>query len=114
MTAVILLTASLSPAARAQAPPPGNVIQILGAGMETCARWLSAPALKSEGDVWLQGYWSGRSLAALENRQRPSVGASTDSNGILREIETNCRYAPSQKLLSVAGNVYTMFENAGR
>jgi hypothetical protein len=116
-TSIAFIAFALCGVAHAQAPTldHSHDIQILGsAGLESCARWLSTPALKREGDIWIWGYWSGRTIQSLADRGTGQIGLSTDAEGIAGEVERNCRYAPSQKLLSVVGNVYTMFSNNNR
>ena len=80
----------------------------------SCAKWLSTPATKAEGTVWIYGYWSGLNSMRTIYDDSGDIGKTTDAAGISGEVELFCKSVPSMKLSEAVGRVYTKFVERNR
>lgn len=78
-------------------------VDLAGFGTRTCAYWLSAPAHKSEGTVWIYGFWSGLNYVAAASGQDQSKASSS---AMIDAVERLCRREPSRVLGSAAWSTY--------
>ena len=76
---------------------------VLGIGAKSCAYWQSSAARKSEGIIWIYGFWSGWNLA---NNRNHMVGAHTDTYGKVAEVQKTCAAQPSMTLMNAAAATY--------
>ncbi len=78
-------------------------VNLAGVGSKTCAYWLSSKGHKSEGAVWISGFWSGLNYvaAASEQDQSKATGAA-----MIAAVENLCRREPSRVLASAAWSAY--------
>src|SRR5205085_12351142 len=74
-----------------------------GIGGRTCAFWLSSPNHRSEGAVWIYGFWSGLNYVAASSQQNQSK-ATRDA--MISAVEQTCRSHPSRVLAAVAWSAY--------
>jgi hypothetical protein len=79
-------------------------VMIAGIGAKRCAYWTSTPALKSEGEKWALGFWSGLNyVAAVTKKQNQLI---IDPDRMLSEIAKMCAERPTQ---SLADSVWITF-----
>ena len=79
-------------------------VMIAGIGSKDCAHWLSAPALKSEGEKWILGFWSALNYVAAVTKDQNQL--IVDPDQMLAEVEKMCAKSPSQ---SLADSVWITF-----
>jgi hypothetical protein len=79
-------------------------VMIAGIGSKSCTYWTSTPALKSEGEKWALGFWSGLNYVAAVTRDQNQL--IIDPDKMLAEIEKMCAQRPSQ---SLADTVWVTF-----
>jgi hypothetical protein len=99
----LLLTLVLSTTAPATARTEDISVDLAGIGNKTCAHWLSSPVHKSEGAVWIYGFWSGLNYVAAASEQDQSRATSTE---MIAAVETACKREPSRILASAAWSAY--------
>lgn len=83
---------------------------MFGAGLESCATWLSNPIAQADGNAWIWGFWSGMNYVS----KFPSVGHTTDAKGIVALIKQECQSDPSRDLQDVVAATYLDFVKQGR
>jgi hypothetical protein len=78
-------------------------VNLAGVGSKPCAYWLSGESHKSEGTVWIYGFWSGLNYvaAASEQDQSKATGAA-----MIAAVETACKHDPAQILAAAAWAAY--------
>jgi hypothetical protein len=76
---------------------------VLGIGRESCASWQSTPARRTEGTIWIYGFWSG---ANWGNDRNHKVGERTDPYGDVAEVKKTCDAQPSMALFDAATKTY--------
>ncbi len=81
---------------------------VLGIGAQSCAYWQSSAARKSEGAVWIFGFWSALNLA---NDRNHYVGKNTDTYGKVAEVAKTCAARPSMTLQEAAAKTYGEMNN---
>ena len=86
--------------------PAMSADQVMIAGIESksCAYWTSTPALKSEGEKWALGFWSGLNYVAAVTKQQNQL--MIDPDRMLSEIAKMCAERPTQ---SLADSVWITF-----
>jgi hypothetical protein len=99
----IVLTLALSTIAPAIGRAEDVSVDLAGIGNKTCAHWLSGPAHRSEGAVWIYGFWSGLNYVAAASEQDQSRATSTE---MIAAVETACKREPSRILASAAWSAY--------
>ena len=72
-------------------------------GDQSCATWQSDDSNRAAGDWWILGYWTGRNIEGKNG----NVGATTDSRGIVAEVQVYCAQAPSASIAEAATHTYT-------
>jgi hypothetical protein len=98
---LVILAGSVTPGA---AP-----VEVMTAGFgaqSSCASWSKD---RSQGSIWILGYWSGRNVEG----QR-SAGGTSDADGILEEVRLICRAAPSRAMIDAVDEVYKRLLDDGR
>ena len=98
---LVILAGSVTPGA---AP-----VEVMTAGFgaqSSCASWSKD---RSQGSIWILGYWSGRNVEG----QR-SVGGTSDADGILEEVRLICKAAPSRAMIDAVDEVYKRLLDDGR
>jgi len=78
-------------------------VNLAGVGGRTCAFWLSSPNHRSEGAVWIYGFWSGLNYVAAASEQNQSKATS---DALISAVERTCRSHPSRVLATVAWSAY--------
>jgi hypothetical protein len=78
-------------------------VNLAGIGTKTCAYWLSSQEHKSEGTVWIYGFWSGLNYVAAASQQDQSKATS---NATIAAVETACKREPSRILAAAAWSAY--------
>jgi hypothetical protein len=100
-TLVVLL---LSTAAAAGSESADKLsVNLAGAGGRTCASWLSSQDRKSEGTVWIYGFWSGLNYVAAASEQDQSKATSA---AMVAAVESVCRRDLSRLLAAAAWSAY--------
>jgi hypothetical protein len=99
----LLFTLVLSTNAPAMGRAEDISVDLAGIGNKTCAHWLSSPDHKSEGAVWIYGFWSGLNYVAAASEQDQSRATSTE---MIAAVETACKRQPSRVLASAAWSAY--------
>jgi hypothetical protein len=79
-------------------------VMIAGIGSKSCAYWTSTPALKSEGEKWALGFWSGLNYVAAVTKDQNQL--IIDPDRMLSEIAKLCVERPTQ---SLADSVWITF-----
>lgn len=103
----ILLPMLLSTAAAAAAERTEKLsVDLAGVGSRTCAYWLSNQVNKSEGTVWIYGFWSGLNYVAAASQQDQSKASSA---AMIAAVEKECRREPSGVLAAAAWSAYVDF-----
>ena len=82
-------------------------VNLAGAGSRTCAYWLSSQQHKTEGTVWIYGFWSGLNYVAAASEQDQ---AKTTSAAMVTAVEEACRRDPSRVLATAAWSAYVGLE----
>ena len=96
---MLLSTAAAAASERTDKLP----INLAGVGTRTCAYWLSDDTHRSEGAVWIYGFWSGLNYVAAASQQDQSKATS---NAMIAAVETVCKREPSRILAAVAWSAY--------
>jgi hypothetical protein len=78
-------------------------IDMMGIGGMSCANWQSTQAHRSEGTVWIYGFWTGLNYVAAASDQ---AQAKIDMAAIVPEVEKTCSQQPSQTLASAVWTTY--------
>jgi hypothetical protein len=99
----LFLTLVLSTAAPATGRTEDISVDLAGIGSKTCAYWLSSPVHKSEGAVWIYGFWSGLNYVAAASEQDQSRASSAE---MIAAVETACNRQLSHILASAAWSAY--------
>jgi hypothetical protein len=99
----ILLTLVLSTTAPVTGRAEDISVDLAGIGNKTCAHWLASPVHKSEGAVWIYGFWSGLNYVAAASEQDQSRATSAE---MVAAVETACNRQPSRILASAAWSAY--------
>lgn len=81
-------------------------VDLTGVGSRTCAYWLSHQDHKSEGIVWIYGFWSGLNYVAVASGQGQSKAGSAV---MIAAVEKECRREPSSVLATAAWSAYLDF-----
>jgi hypothetical protein len=76
---------------------------VLVIGKNSCGYWQSNNARKTEGMIWILGFWSALNWANARNHQ---VGRESDSYGLVAEVQKRCAAHPSSTLLDAASRTY--------
>jgi hypothetical protein len=98
---LVILAGSVTPGA---AP-----VEVMTAGFgaqSSCASWSRD---RSQGSIWILGYWSGRNVEGQK-----SVGSATDADGILDEVRLICKAEPSRRMIDAVDEVYNRLLEDGR
>jgi hypothetical protein len=74
-----------------------------GIGSISCAHWRSTQARRSEGTIWIYGFWTGLNYVAAANGQPQSNVADT---AMVAEVKKICAKLPSEVLASAAWTAY--------
>jgi hypothetical protein len=100
-----LLWMLLSTTAAAEAAGGTNKLSVnlAGVGARTCAYWLSDKDRKSEGTVWIYGFWSSLNYVAAASEQKQSQASS---GAMIAAVEKLCRREPSRVLAAAAWSAY--------
>jgi hypothetical protein len=98
-----LLLMLLSTAAAASERTDKPSINLAGVGTRTCAYWLSDDSHRSEGAVWIYGFWSGLNYVAAASEQDQSKASSA---AMIAAVEKACRRDPSRVLAAAAWSAY--------
>jgi hypothetical protein len=78
-------------------------VQMTGIGGMSCAHWQSTQARRSEGAIWIYGFWTGLNYVAAASEQKQS---KVDTTAIVAEVEKACAQQPSQVLAYAVWNTY--------
>jgi hypothetical protein len=81
--------------------PGAAPVEVMTAGFgaeSSCASWARD---RSQGSIWILGYWSGRNVEGQK-----SAGATTDADGILDEVRLICKAEPSRRMIDAVEEVY--------
>jgi hypothetical protein len=78
-------------------------VDLAGVGAKTCAYWLSSRGHKSEGAVWIYGFWSGLNYVAAASQQDQS---KANGDAMIAAVEVLCRREPSRILAAAAWSAY--------
>jgi hypothetical protein len=78
-------------------------INLAGIGSRTCSYWLSGQEHKSEGMVWIYGFWSGLNYVAAASQQDQSKASGA---AMIAAVEAACRREPSRILATAAWSAY--------
>jgi hypothetical protein len=92
------LLCSISNAEEAQV-----TVQMKGIGSLTCAHWRSTRATRTEGVIWILGFWTGLNYVAAASEQaqpNPSEAA------VIAGVEKVCAENPAQILASAVWTAY--------
>jgi hypothetical protein len=102
MRTLLLMLLSTAAAAASEATDKLSV-NLAGVGTRTCAYWLSGQGHRSEGEIWIYGFWSGLNYvaAASEQDQSKATGAA-----MIAAVEKACRRDPSRVLAAAAWSAY--------
>ena len=97
---VLLLSTAVSAAAQAA---DNLAVNLAGIGSKSCGYWLSGQAHKSEGTVWIFGFWSGLNYVAVASDQNQS---KAKDDAMIAAVERLCRQEPSRVLAEAAWSAY--------
>lgn len=75
---------------------PGATVNVRGVGAMTCATALQAEN-RVASENWIAGYWAAWDMARI-GKAAP-LAPTSDLNGIVAEVERECRSAPSHSLV---------------
>jgi hypothetical protein len=78
-------------------------VDMMGIGGMSCAHWQSTRALRSEGTIWIYGFWTGLNYVAAASGQPE---AKADTAAVLAEVRKTCAQRPSQVLASAVWTAY--------
>jgi hypothetical protein len=100
-TALIFLLSIL--AARAEGASDDASVNLAGIGTKSCSYWLAGRAHRSEGAVWIYGFWSGLNYVAVASEQKQSNATSSE---MIAAVEKLCRRDPTDLLASAVWSAY--------
>jgi hypothetical protein len=89
--------------------PGAAPVEVMTAGFgaqSSCASWSKD---RSQGSIWILGYWSGRNVEGANG-----VGSTTDADGILEEVRLICKAEPSRPMIDAVDEVYKRLLDDGR
>ena len=98
LLAALVCAASVRPSSAQQVS-----VEMMGVGGMSCAHWQSTRALRSEGTIWIYGFWTGLNYVAAASGQPES---KADTAAVLAEVGKICAQRPSQILASAAWTAY--------
>ena len=98
LLAALVCAASMCPSAAQQVS-----VDMMGIGGMSCAHWQSTRALRSEGTIWIYGFWTGLNYVAAASGQPE---AKADTAAVLAEVGKICAQRPSQILASAVWTAY--------
>lgn len=78
-------------------------VKIFGIGRMSCAHWQATAASRSEGSVWLWGFWTGLNYFAASEKKPQSV---FDTAAVVAEVAKTCSERPSKTLSSAAWETF--------
>jgi hypothetical protein len=78
-------------------------VEMMGIGGMSCSHWQSTQALRSEGTIWIYGFWTGLNYVAAASGQAES---KADTAAVLAEVKKTCAQRPSQVLASAVWTAY--------
>jgi hypothetical protein len=78
-------------------------VDMMGIGGLSCAHWLSTPALRLEGTIWIYGFWTGLNYVAAASGQ---TERKVDTAAVMVEVKKRCAQFPSQTLASAVWTAY--------
>jgi hypothetical protein len=78
-------------------------VDMIGIGRMSCAHWTSTQAHRSEGTIWVYGFWTGLNYVAAASDQPQ---AKIDVAAIAAQVEKTCAQQTSQTLASAAWTTY--------
>jgi hypothetical protein len=78
-------------------------VDMMGIGGKSCAHWQSTQAHRSEGTVWIYGFWTGPNYVASASEQTET---KVDTAAIVAEVKKTCAQRPSQVLASAVWTAY--------
>jgi hypothetical protein len=81
-------------------------VQMKGIGSLSCAHWRSTRATRTEGTIWILGFWTGLNYVAAASQQTQADAGETE---ILTEVEKTCSQRPGQVLASAVWTAYLNF-----
>lgn len=86
-------------------------VQMMGIGGMSCAHWQSTQARRSEGAVWIYGFWTGLNYVAAASDQSQS---KIETTAIVANVEKTCAQLPSQALASAVWSTYLALDKSSR
>src|SRR4030081_925554 len=101
--ALIAALVFFAPACRGAAQGADVSVDMIGIGHMSCAHWQSTQAHRSEGTIWIYGFWTGLNYVAAASDQ---AQAKIDMAAIVPEVEKTCSQQPSQPLASAVWTTY--------
>src|SRR3982074_3462748 len=101
--ALIAALIFIAPACRVSAQDAEVSIDMMGIGGMSCAHWQSAQAHRSEGTVWIYGFWTGLNYVASASEQTET---KVDTAVIVAEVKKTCAQRPSQVLATAVWTTY--------
>jgi hypothetical protein len=72
----------------------------------SCAHWQSTQVHRSEGTIWIYGFWTGLNYVAAASEQPQS---KADTAAIVAAVKQTCAERPSQVLANAAWTTYLHF-----
>ena len=102
---IVVMLAVLAGAVTPDAAPVDVMTAGFGA-QSSCASWSRD---RSQGSIWILGYWSGRNVEGQKG-----VGLTTDADGILDEVRLICKAEPSRPMIDAVDEVYKRLLDDGR
>ena len=94
-------------AAATSFPAAAQEYYAIGIGNKSCGYWLSNARRVNEGNVYIGGFFTGMNFRAMTLGAKGDVGAGTQVEGIIAEVEKVCRDQPSTDLIIAIGKVYS-------
>lgn len=78
-------------------------VQMEGIGSQTCSHWRSTRATRTEGVIWILGFWTGLNyVAAASEQAQPSAGETA----LIAAVEKVCARSPTELLATAAWMAY--------
>jgi hypothetical protein len=74
-----------------------------GIGGLTCTHWRSTQLRRTEGTIWILGFWTGLNYVAAASEQ---AQPNADDAAMIAEVEKACAQRPSQPLASAVWTAY--------
>ena len=105
MVKPVLLAALIcaAPVCVASAQDAKVSVDMMGIGGMSCAHWQSTQALRSEGIIWIYGFWTGLNYVAAASGQTET---KVDTAAVMVEVKKTCTQRPSQVLASAVWTAY--------